>query len=125
MTTPRMSVITVPPGGEVECWITPQKFVVLHQIILRGWTHLVRLRIGAVIDVPFELVNEDGEVRRYRPKGLDQVSIKDQLIATGAAAVGPNAIAIPPGMNVHLELRNERGIPTKPRAALLVQEETS
>jgi len=112
------------PGEKVERVIAPQKFVVLHQIILRG-PYLLRLRIGAVRDVPFELVNVDGEDRRYRPKDLDQESIKSQLVATGAPALGPNAIALPPGIDVCLELRNERGIPTKPHASLLVQEEVS
>lgn len=115
----------VPPGGEAECWIRPQMFVVLHQIVLRGWMHLVRLRIGAALDVPFELVNEDGELRQYRLKDLDQAPIKDQLVATGAPAVNAHTIAIPPGLEVYLELRNERGISTKPHAALLVQEETT
>lgn len=134
--TPRMSVITdwrvcdendlpdVPPGGEYERVITPQKFVVLHQIILRG-PYLLRLQIGAVPDVPFELESVDGEIRRYRPKGLDQEAIKQQLVMTGAAAIGENAIAIVPGLEVRLQLRNERAAPTKPRVALLVQEEVS
>jgi hypothetical protein len=34
-------------------------------------------------------------------------------------------VSVHPGMDVYLELRNERGIPAKPHAALLVQEETT
>lgn len=132
--TPRTSIITdwrvrddsdlpdVPPGGEYECVIAPQKFVVLRQIVVRG-PSLVRLRIGGVPDVPFELESVDGDVRRYRPKGLDDESIKKQLVKTGAAAAGPNTIAIAPALEVCLQLRNEGDAPTKPRAALLVQEE--
>ena len=132
---PRMSVITdwhvrderalpdVPPGGEYERVIAPQKFVVLHQIIVRG-PSLVRLQIDTVPDVPFELESVDGDVRRYRPKGLDD-SIKKQLVKVGAAVAGLNAIAIAPALEVRLQLRNEGDAPTKPRAALLVQEEIS
>lgn len=115
-------------GEEYERVITPQLFVVLHRIIVRGrFLRLRSLRIGALSDVPFELENEleneGGEILHYRPKDLDQEPIKQQLINTGAAAVGPNAVAIPPGMNVLLVLRNESVVPTKPRAALVVQEE--
>ena len=133
---PRMSVITdwrvsdeadlpdVPPGGEVERVIAPQKFIVLHRIIVRG-PSLIRLQIGAATEVPFELESVDGDVRRYRPRGLDDESIKKQLVKVGGAAASPNAIAISPGLEVRLQLRNEGDAPTKPRAALLVQEEVS
>ncbi len=114
----------VPPGGEYERVIAPQKFVVLHRIIVRG-PSLVRLGIGAVPDVPFELESVDGEVRRYRPKGLYEEAINTQLVKAGAAAASPNAIAILPGLEVRLQLRNEGDTPTKPRAALLVHEEVS
>lgn len=111
-------------GDEYERVITPQMFVVLHRIIVRGrFLRLRSLRIGAVSDVPFELENEDGEILHYRPKGLDQTPLKQQLVNTGAAAAGPNAVALPPGMDVWLVLRNEGVVPTKPRAALVVQEE--
>ena len=115
----------VPPGAEYARVITPQKFVVLHQIVIHG-PILVGLRIGALSDVPFELesVDGDGDARRYRPKGLDGELIKKQLVKVGAAAAGPNAIAIAPGLEVRLQLRNEGDAPTKPRVALLVQEET-
>ena len=134
--TPRTSVITdwrirdesdlpdVPPGGEYEYVIAPQKFVVLRQIIVCG-PSLVRLQIGAVPDVPFELEGVDGEIRRYRPDGLEQESIKKQLVKAGAATAGANMIAISPGLEVRLQLRNEGDAPTKPRTALLVHEEFS
>jgi hypothetical protein len=133
--TPRTSVITdwrvkdenelpdLAPGDEYESVIAPQKFVVLHRIIVRG-PSLVRLRIGAVPDVPFELESVDGEVRRYQPK-VDDESLKKLLVKVGATAAGQNAIAIAPGLEVRLQLRNEGDAPTKPRAALLVQEEIS
>ena len=114
----------IPPGGEYERVIAPQKFVVLRRIIARG-PSLVRLRIGDVADVPFELESVDGDVRRYRPKDLDQEPIQKQLVKVGAAAAGPNAIAIAPGLEVWIQLRNEGDAPVKPRAALLVQEESS
>jgi hypothetical protein len=136
--TPRTSVITdwrvrdendlpdIGPGEECERVIAPQKFVVLYRIIVRGpWASLVRLQIGAVPDVPFELESVDGEIRHYRPTGLANESIKKQLVKIGAAAATPNAIAIAPGLEVRLHLRNEGARPTKLSAALLVQEESS
>jgi hypothetical protein len=154
--TPRVSVITdwrvrdenelpdLAPGEEYERVIAPQKFVVLHRIVIRG-PSLIRLRIGAVLDVPFELESEDDTrspgssirdgkiaVRQYRPKELDNgrltsqgyESIKKQLVKAGAAVAGPNAIALAPGLEVWLVLKNEGDAPVKPRAALLVQEES-
>lgn len=130
---PRLSLITdhneselpdVPPGDEYERVIALQKFIVLYQIMVRG-PSLVRLRIGALPDVPFELVSVDGEVRLYRPKDLDKQFFDRLLVKVGTAAVGPNAIAVPPGMEVWLVLRNDGEMPTKPRAALIVQEESS
>lgn len=134
MSAPRTSVITdwhvrdestlpdLAPGEEYERVIAPQKFVVLHRIIVRG-PSLMSLRIGAVSDVPFELESVDVEVRRYQPKGLNNEELKKQLVKTGAAPAGLNMIALAPGLEVRLQLRNEGAAPTKPRAALLVQEE--
>lgn len=113
-------------GEDYERRITPQMFVVLHRIILQGrFLHLVSLRIGALPDVPFEQEpEEDGaEVHHYRPK-IDQEPIKQLLVKTGAAAIGSGAIAIPPGMDVLILVRNGGISPTKPRAAIGVQEET-
>lgn len=136
---PRTSVITdwrirdendlpdIGPGEECERVIAPQKFVVLYRIIVRGsWASLVRLQIGAVPDVPFELesVDDDGKLRHYRPTDLANEAIKKQLIKVGAAAATPNAIAIAPGLEVRLHLRNEGARPAKLSAALLVQEES-
>lgn len=134
--TPHTSIITdwrvrdenelpdVPPGDEYERAIVPQKFIVLHQIVTRG-PSLIRLRVGAVTDVPFELVSFDGDVRRYRPKDLDKQFFDQLLVKVGVAAVSANAIAIPPNMEVWLILRNDGAVPVKPRAALIVQEEIS
>lgn len=110
------------PGEDYERVIAPQKFVVLHRIIVRG-PILVNLRIGAVPDVPFELESMDGEVKRYRPKELRARFFDELLAKVGAAAVGQNAVAIPPGMEIRLLLRNMGTNPTKPRSALLVEEE--
>jgi hypothetical protein len=137
MTTPRMSVITdwrttdaaLPDltfGEDYERVVTPQKSVVLHRIIVQGrFLRLRSLRIGALSDVPFELENENAhDIFHYRPKSLDQEPIKQQLINIGAAAVGPNAVALPPGMDIWLVLRNDGVVPSKPRVALIIQEET-
>ena len=114
----------VPPGGEYERVIAPQKFVVLRQIIVRG-PSLVRLQIGTVSEVPFELEEVKGEISRYRPKDLDVRFLDRLLLKVGAAAAGPHMIAISPGLEVRLHLRNEGDAPTKPRVALLVHEEVS
>lgn len=153
---PRMSLITdwrvrdeselpdIQPGEEYERAIRPQMFVVLHGIVIRGAEQprrpgapvrlvsnglcLSSLRIGAVLDVPFELDSLDvdslGEIRKYRPKVSDE-TIKRLLVKSGAAAAGPSTVAVPPGMEIWLVVRNEGTVPTKPRAALLVQEESS
>jgi hypothetical protein len=137
-TTPRMSVITdwrtkeddlpdVAPGEEYEYVIAPQKFVVLHRIrvvnsLPGGDLTLVRLKIGAIEDVPFELDRVDGLVRTYRLKGLDNEDLKKLLVRTGAAAMKA-AIAIAPALEVRAVLRNEGTRAAKPRAALIVQEE--
>lgn len=135
----RMSVITdwrtkeddlpdVAPGEEYEYVIAPQKFVMLHQIRVVNSLHdgdltLVRLEIGIVNDVPFELDSVKGLVRTYRLKGLDDEDLKKRLVRTGAAAV-KDAIALAPALEVRAVLRNEGTRAIKPRAALIVQEET-
>jgi len=129
----RMSVVTdwrtrdedlpdVPPGGEYERTIAPQKFVALRRIVALNLV-LVRLRIGAVDDVPFELESADGRRRTYRPMDLDDAALRERIAAVGAAVVAPDAIAIAPGLEVRVVLRNETATPAKPRVALLVQEE--
>ncbi len=135
----RMSIITdwrardedlpdVEPGEEFECVIAPQKFVVLHQVRIvnslpGGDMTLAHLGIGNVKEVPFELNGTDGSVRTYRLKGLDNDTLKKALVKTGAAVATRNTIAIAPGLEVRVVLRNEGRAPAKPRAALLVQEE--
>lgn len=132
--TPRTSVITdwrvrdedklpdVPPGEGYERQIAPQKFVVLHRVVVRGMS-LAQLGIGAVSSVPFELDSVDGDTRYYRPCGLDAEAIKKSLVKVGAAVAGPNAIAIAPALEVRLLLVNEGTTAAKPRAAIVVQEE--
>lgn len=112
----------VPPGGEYEREIAPQKFVVLRRILVRDLT-LVHLRIGAVDEVPFELESADGSLRTYKPKGLNDEALKKRLVDTGAAAAPQDTIAIAPALEVRLLLRNEGSTPAKPRAALIVYEE--
>ncbi len=130
----RISVITdwsvrdedlpdVPPGGEHERVIAPQKFVVLRRVIVRD-VALVRLRVGAV-EVPFELESADGPQRSYKPRGLDDDALKRQLVATGAAVATRDSIAVAPGLEIRARLRNEGDAPAKPRVALLVHEEVT
>lgn len=123
----RMSDADLPdiaPGEEYERVIRPQKFVVLHRILVRDMA-LIRLQIGAVDGVPFRLEGAEGSRRGYRLTGLDDTDLKKRLIATGATVATPAAIAIVPGLEVRVFLRNEGDAPVKPRCALLVQEEIS
>lgn len=112
----------VPPGGHYERVIAPQKFIVLHHVLTRDMT-LVHLDIGMVKDIPFELESEDGPQRIYRLKDLSD-DLKKALIATGAAAAPQNTIAIAPALEVRTILRNDGNASAKPRASLLVYEET-
>lgn len=115
----------VRPGGEHEFVIASQKFVVLRLILVIDMV-LVRLQIGEV-DVAFELENAEGWLalrrRTYRLKDLGDGDIQKRLRATGAAVAPSNTIAIVPGLEVRVLLRNESAVSVKPRAALLVQEE--
>ena len=112
------------PGEDYERVIVPQMFCVLHRIIVRGpGLNLVSLRIDAVADVPFELESVDGEIRNYRLK-LDPDTLSNlKKCAPAAAAIGSHALALMPALAIRLVLRNEGDAPTKPRAALIVQEE--
>ena len=139
MADARISIITdwrikdsdlpdVAPGDEFERVIAPQKFVVLRRIrvvsvLSGGDMTLVRLEIGVVKDIPFELESTDGLVRTYRLKGLDDEDLKRRLVKTGAAVATKDAIAIAPALEVRTILRNEGIRPAKPIVALLVQEE--
>lgn len=111
----------VPPGVEFEYVSRPQKFIVLHRIVVRDVV-LARLQVGAV-DVLFELESEDGGQRTYKPRGLDDEDLKRLLVAAGAAVVTRDSIAVSPTLDIRALLRNEGDAPVKPRAALLVQEE--
>lgn len=112
------------PGDEFEYVIAPQKFVALQRILVHD-VILVRLRIGAVDEVPFELESEDGPQRTYKPRGLDDDALKKRLVATGAAASPGNTIALVPGLEVRMLLRNESAVSAKPRSALIVYEEVA
>jgi hypothetical protein len=112
----------IPSGFECQREIAPQKHVVLRQIVVRH-LKLVRLRIGAVTFVPFEICGEDGDLRIYRPAIPVDSPIVEYLAGCGARVDGPDAIRVVAGMNVDLLLRNDRTAPTKPRVSLLVQEE--
>lgn len=112
------------PGDECDHVILPQRFIVLHSILVHDPSLvLVRLGVGAEPDVPFEQASVTGEERRYKLKDLDVLFFDRRLAKVGAAAIGADAIAIPPGMEVRLQLRNVGPDPIKPRAALVVQEE--
>jgi hypothetical protein len=111
----------VPPGGEHERVLSPQKFVVLHRILTCDMI-LIRLQIGTV-EVPFELDNTDSLQWTYRPRGLDDDLLRNRLVATGAAVATTDSIAVAPGLEVRALLRNESAVPAKPRVALLVYEE--
>lgn len=112
----------VAPGEEFERVIAPQKFVVLHRILVRELI-LVRLEVGAVTDVPFELIDTDGDRRTYKLGDLRDETLCKRLVAVGAAAAGRDTIAISPLLEVRVHLRNEGTVPAKPSAALIVQEE--
>jgi hypothetical protein len=160
----RISVITdwrvrdedlpdVAPGADYERVIAPQKFVALRRIVVRDLA-LVRLQVGAVEEVPFELESAEGPVRTYRLGALGDDGLRRRLVETGAAvtkivrdiraqdsivefdcgregdsaasakrAVTNELIAIAPGLEVRVVLRNDRSMPAKPRAALIVHEE--
>jgi hypothetical protein len=144
---PRTSVITnrqigdlptmVLPGTELECVIRPQMFVVLHHIRSLVLT-LVRLRIGAVEDIPFELEGEEAgrELLRRRHRipsthsyhlvGLDNPELKQKLARCGlaVATVAPiHSIALPPAIDVVLVLRNDTKVPVQAIVGLVVLEE--
>lgn len=139
MTSPRTSVITdwrtneedlpdLALDQDYERVIVPQRFCVLHRIIVHGsWLRLVSLRIAA-LNVPFELELEreddvNNEIHNYRLR-LDPATLATLKKCTpGAAAIGDHALALLPGMNVTLQLRNTGVALAKPRAALVVQEE--
>jgi hypothetical protein len=112
----------ISPGRECVREITPQKFVVLRKILVPGLS-LIRLRIGAVDEVPFELEGADGRLRTYRPALPNDARLVTRLIAAGARAEARDAIRVVPGMSVWLILRNETDAPAKPLASLLVEEE--
>lgn len=132
MADPRTALITdwrakehdlpdIDPSKEHDLLITPQQFVVLHYVLVRErGLVLVRLGIGAVEDLPFELINDGDDAKVYHLKNMG--TRKEDLANTGAAVAADNMVAIPPGLDVHLLLRNERLVPVKPRAALFVQE---
>lgn len=120
--SPGRDLPALAPNDECDHVILPQRFIVLHRIITHG-PILVGLTVGACADVPFELESTDGDVRHYRLKDLDVRFFDRALAKVGAAAVDSKAIAIPPGMEVRLQLRNESAGKLKPRAAILVEEE--
>jgi hypothetical protein len=130
----RISVITdwredealpdVAPGEEHVCVVAPQRFVAIDRIVVRDLV-LIRLAIGAVEEVPFELESADGSVRTYRLRDLDVEDLKRRLVKTGAAVATSEMIAIVPGLEVRTVLRNEGTAPAKPRAALIVHEEVA
>lgn len=102
--------------------ITPQKNVVLRKILVPNFS-LIRLGIGEVDEVPFELESADGRLRTYRPAIPSDDPVVSQLDWTGARMVARDAIRVVAGLTVWLILRNDTDAPAKPRASLLVEEE--
>jgi hypothetical protein len=111
----------VAPGKEFERRVTPQKFVVLWRIQVLNMA-LVRLEIGTIKGIPFELDRQEGATRVYRPNVTDE-SIKKRLIEAGGAVAARDAIAVMPAIDIRVVLRNDGSAPVKPRVALIVQEE--
>ena len=116
----------IPPGEEYEHVIAPQKFCVLLDIAIRHVV-LVRLRIGAVDNVPFErLPGTDVDTLTYRPCGLHDVAdLRDRLVKTGASVPAPDAIGLVPGLEVRMTLRNQNEWAMQFRAALVVEEQAN
>lgn len=111
----------VEPGAEYERAYASQKFIVLRRVVVRGMA-LARLQIGGV-EVPHELEGMGDLTRTYRPAGLDNTDLRRQLISAGARVATKDSIAISPSLEIRVVLRNDGDAPTKPRAALMVQEE--
>jgi len=110
------------PGEACERVITPQKHVVLRQVVVHH-LKLVRLQIGNVFSVPFEICGEDGDLRTYRP--AVPADARRQLTGTGAQVLAADAIRVVAALDVRLILRNDGTSPHKPIVSLLVQEEAS
>ena len=108
------------PGAECAHVISPQKHATLRRVLTHDVT-LVRVQIGRV-EVPFKLDGQEGRRRSYRADGL--LSLRAQLVATGAALEGHDEIALVAGLDVRLLLRNDQEAPAKSRAHLLVEEKS-
>jgi hypothetical protein len=111
----------IAPGEDYERVITPQTFVVLRRILVRDFIP-IRLSIAAIVEVPFELAKADGRLRTYRPVCIDE-ELRGACNRVGLTIRGPDAIAIVPGMDVRIFLRNARTHPAKPRVTLIGDEE--
>ena len=91
---------------------------------------LVRLRIGAVEDVPFEQVPRRERLRdlgdltqTYQPAGLHDEDLKHRLVKTGAAVAGPNTIYMVPGLDIRAVVRNDGVWATQFRVAIVAEED--
>jgi hypothetical protein len=111
----------VAPGDEHERLYRSQTFVVLMRVIVLDMV-LARLQVGPV-EVPFALESTKNAKRTYTPAGLDDDDLRRRLIEAGARVATKDSIAIMPGIDVRVVLRNDGSTPTKPRVALIVQEE--
>ncbi len=110
----------VSPGETFEGVCVPQNFVVLFRVLVKDLI-LARLQIGPVT-VPFELHSAIEGRRSYALKIADE-ALRQCLVKVGAAVTPGNGIALTPGSEVHLLLRNDGASPVRLRAALIVQEE--
>jgi hypothetical protein len=113
----------VAPGDEHERLYRSQMFIVLMRVIVLDMV-LARLQVGSV-EVPFALESTKNAKRTYTLAGLDDDDddLRRRLIEAGARVATKDSIAIMPGIDVRVVLRNDGSTPTKPRVALIVQEE--
>lgn len=118
----------VAPGHEYERVIAPQRCVALRRIVVRDPMTLVRLEIGTIPN-PFELESThvataevQHSVRTYRLGDLGSEDLGRSLLKIGAAIAARKRIAIAPGLEIRVVLRNEGADPAKACVALLHEE---
>lgn len=130
---PRTSAITdwrtrdedlpdVLPDEEYERVITPQRHVVLVQLLVQD-LRMAKLQIGPIDQIPFEICDESATLRTYRPN-LGEIfeTVRAHLADIGCFVVAPNAIRVVTGIDVRITVKNLGEVPKKPRVALIVEE---
>lgn len=114
--------------GEVRVLVlVTQQFSLLQYVLLSPDAALTHLQISGVeiscAQVPYAEVPPEDPWQRYRFRGLDDPALRRALITHGAAVAPQDTIAVSPGVEIQLHLRNAGAAPARPRAALLVHEE--